>query len=131
MANSVLACSIVCSIVLTINYLIQNDAPVIIKLLIMSGMASSIANHAYTNKTLKLLDRFTMRVVAIVYIHILHHNNERYLVILGSALYVMSKQTKNRYLANIFHIGAHMCATYLNLFVLHMQDITQKRHLLS
>lgn len=118
MANKTLAYSIVWSICITINYLVDSDTSVPIKVVILCGMASSMANHTLTSKVLQTFDRMIMRVIAIIYMHILKHHNERYLVLLGVVLYVMSKQEKNRILSNIYHIGAHMCATYLNIFIL-------------
>lgn len=118
MANNILACSIVWSICVTINYLVNSDSTGPIKFLILCGMASSMANHTLTSEVLQIFDQMIMRVIAIIYMHILKNHNERYLVLLGVVLYVMSKQEKNRILSNTYHVGAHMCATYLNIFVL-------------
>ena len=116
--NLILLASAACSAALSVNYLKHNNTILPIKVLVSLGLITSILNHGFTNKYFKYLDRLVMVIIVIVYAYLLYDQPELYVLVIGSMSYIMSKTMENSYTKNISHIGAHVCATYLNTFML-------------
>ncbi len=126
--NLILTLSALCSTALSIKYLQINTTILPIKILVSLGLITSILNHGFSNKYFKYLDRLVMVIIVIVYSYLLYDQPELYVLVIGSMAYIASKTMENSYKKNISHIGAHVCATYLNTFMLLYPIIMDERN---
>lgn len=126
--NLVLVLSALCSAALSLKYLKHNNTVLPIKVLVSVGLITSILNHGFTNKYFQYLDRLVMVIIVIVYAYLLYDQPELYVLVIGSMSYIASKTMENSYTKNISHVGAHVCATYLNTFMLVYPMIMDERN---
>lgn len=100
-------------------FILNYDTPLIFKYLLLIGITTSIINHRFTFKILKILDRLTMFIGVIIdgfYLYIItQYSIFKLLFIFSILCYFVSKRIKRR--SNIFHISSHVLLTITHFYI--------------
>lgn len=121
MANLILYQSSLLSGIIQLFILYLHNVPFIFKLTVISGIISSITNHAYTSWYLKITDRAVMAIGFIIhgsYMNLLIYKDNNYIltwIIMISAvlLYLSSKL----FSSNNLHLLSHLALLILHLLM--------------
>ena len=112
MANKFLFCSsILIGIIHVVSIFVLDYGNIFMKLIMMTGVITSILNHGLTSNVFKNLDRFYMRFAFLVEAYINFNTSSMYLMTSSGLTYFLSKLVYTNIARDIIHLIAHLLIT--------------------